>query len=83
MKVETNAFNDIVYTDDNDELHRDDGPAFIYSDGELQWWHHGQLHCRTGPAVITRTGIKEFWVYGKQVSEQEFNFFFKQNEYRG
>ena len=26
----------------NDKLHRDDGPAFIYEDGRVEYWVHGK-----------------------------------------
>lgn len=28
----------------NDHLHRTDGPALIFSDGEQQWWINGQRY---------------------------------------
>lgn len=35
----------------NGLLHRDDGPARIYSNGTTQWYQNGLLHRRDGPAV--------------------------------
>lgn len=32
----------IEYYDDNEQLHKDDGPAVIYPDGEVGWWVHGE-----------------------------------------
>ena len=30
----------------NGKIHREDGPAAIYSYGGQQWWIHGELHRR-------------------------------------
>ena len=35
----------------NGLLHREDGPARIYSNGIVQWYRHGYLHRDDGPAV--------------------------------
>lgn len=32
-------------------LHRQDGPAVIYDDGNYEWYCHGQVHRDNGPAV--------------------------------
>jgi hypothetical protein len=36
----------------DDKLHRDDGPAVEYADGDEEWWQHGELHRDDGPAVV-------------------------------
>ena len=35
----------------NDQLHREDGPAFEMADGTRSWWINGQLHREDGPAI--------------------------------
>lgn len=35
-------------------LHREDGPAIIWPDNDMQWWLNGKLHRDDGPAVISR-----------------------------
>ena len=32
------------WRDPNGQLHRVDGPAVEWSDGEKQWWFHGHTH---------------------------------------
>lgn len=44
----------------NDQLHRDDGPAVVYSDGEQQWYQNGLLHRDDGPAIVHPDG-RQFW----------------------
>ena len=49
----------------NDELHREDGPAIIYSDGSQGWYINGKCHREDGPAYIHEDGTQEWWVNGK------------------
>lgn len=55
MNKENN--NPIVLENDTKEwynerglLHREDGPAVIYSNGDKEWWQNGKLHRLDGPA---------------------------------
>ena len=56
---------------DNDELHREDGPAIITSHGSHHWYYRGYLHRDDGPAVILPDGRVEYWQHGVKVSEVE------------
>jgi len=47
------------------KLHREDGPALIYSNGTEHWYFHGKLHREDGPAIIKCTGTKEWYLHGK------------------
>jgi hypothetical protein len=44
----------------NHELHREDGPALIYVNGDKFWYKNGKLHREEEPAVIYSNGDK-FW----------------------
>ena len=46
----------------DDQLHRADGPAWIWSDGTQEWYENGRLHRTDGPAVIRTNGTQEWWV---------------------
>ena len=46
--------------DDAGKLHCEDGPAVVWSDGCLEWWHHGKRHREGGPAVTWADGTT-FW----------------------
>ena len=45
-------------------LHREDGPAVEYSNGDKQWYLFGSRHRIDGPAVEYSDGSKEWWVDG-------------------
>lgn len=47
------------------KLHREDGPAVEYDNGDHEWWVNGKLHRLDGPAVEYADGGHEWWVYGK------------------
>lgn len=43
------------FYDENNDLHREDGPALICTYGSQYWYRHGVQHREDGPAVITPT----------------------------
>lgn len=43
-----------------EQLHRTDGPAVEYSNGDKEWWQNDQLHRTDGPAIVHTNGAK-FW----------------------
>ena len=62
------------YSDRNMEiLHREDGPAIEYADGDKEWWINGKLHREDGPAIEDADGYKAWWINGKQLTEEEFD----------
>lgn len=42
-----------------------------FSDGTVEKYSRGKLHCETGPAVIKPDGTKEYWLNGRQVTEKD------------
>ena len=50
-------------------LHREDGPAIEYADGDKEWWINGKLHREDGPAVEYENGDKEWYLNGKRHRE--------------
>ena len=46
-------------------LHKEDGPAVIWADGEESWWFDGEIHCPNGPAVVYADGTKEWRQHGQ------------------
>jgi hypothetical protein len=44
-------------------LHREDGPAVIWTDGDEEWYQDGLLHRMDGPAVIHSTGEQQWFVH--------------------
>ena len=51
----------------NDELHRDDKPALIYSDGSKEWYKNGERHREGGPAIIITNGSKVWYKNGVRI----------------
>jgi hypothetical protein len=45
----------------NGKLHREDGPAIEYKNGDKSWWLNGNLHREGGPAIIRANGNKLWW----------------------
>lgn len=53
-------------------IHREDGPAVIYSDGSKFWYKHSLFHREDGPARIWGNGDKEWWINGKSHTKEEW-----------
>ncbi len=49
----------------NDNVHRDDGPAYIGSSGYQAWYQHGQKHRIDGPAWIGADGVQVWYQHDK------------------
>ena len=55
----------------NNKLHRDDGPAVEWSNGDKAWWVNGYRHRNDGPALMYLSGSKYWYLNGKQYSSKE------------
>ncbi|MHA6897966.1 hypothetical protein [Ralstonia pseudosolanacearum] len=55
----------------DDELHREDGPAFEGAFNE--WYLNGKKHREDGPSLELDNGYKEWWLNGVELTEEEFN----------
>ena len=56
-------------------LHREDGPAVEYPNGDKVWYQNDQLHREDGPAVKYSDGSKYWYYEGKRIncnSQEEF-----------
>jgi hypothetical protein len=49
----------------NGELHREDGPAIEFANGDKLWHLNGELHREDRPAVEFANGYKEWHLNGK------------------
>ena len=49
----------------NNKLHREDGPAIEYDDGDKEWYKNGLLHREDGPAIENANGYKAWHKNGK------------------
>jgi hypothetical protein len=62
------------------KLHRLDGPAAEYANGDKKYFQNGKLHRINGPAVEYVDGYKEWWFEGKFIkcnSQEEFERYIK------
>ncbi len=62
---EINNFCDIEYLNDKSQLHREDGPAVIYTDGSQRWYKNGKIHREDGPAKIYSNGAQVWYKNGE------------------
>jgi hypothetical protein len=49
----------------NGELHRENGPAIDWVNGNKEWWVNGKQHREDGPAIERTNGHKEWYLNGK------------------
>ena len=61
-----------VWHNEQGKLHRVDGPAIKWWNGDKAWWSHGNLHREDGPAIEYANGDKEWYLNDKQYTEEEF-----------
>jgi len=57
---------------ENNLLHRTDGPAVEYADGTKLWYLHGKRHRTDGPAVEFANGTRYWYLHGVKLTEIEF-----------
>jgi len=53
-------------------LHREDGPAIEYNNGDKEWFKNGVRHRIDGPAVDYSDGYKEYWLNEKEYGEEKY-----------
>jgi hypothetical protein len=56
----------------NGKIHRENGPAREYANGDKIWYLNGICHREDGPAIDFADGTKEWWLNNKHVSQKEF-----------
>ena len=72
MKIEIHK-GYLTWAAKSGKLHREDGPAIVYSNGSKSWWVDGQLHREDGPAIERSRGTKKWYINGKCLTEGQFN----------
>ena len=57
----------------NGRLHRENGPAIQFKDGDNRWYKNGKLHRENGPAVDFPKGYcKKWYVNGTKLTKSQF-----------
>lgn len=80
MKIVTDKFGIKKYYNKHNQLHREDGPAIIFPNGDSHWCMNDSLHRSDGPAVEYLNGHKEYHYHGKYIrvkSTEEFKRYIK------
>jgi len=54
----------------NGVLHREDGPAIIWNNGDTEWFSHGKHHRLDGPAVKYGNWATSWFINDYEVTEE-------------
>jgi hypothetical protein len=74
--IRINAVGDKYYYKDREMtiMHREDGPAIEYSNGDNSWYIDNKCHREDGPAADWAGGLQKRWyIHGKHLTEEGFN----------
>jgi hypothetical protein len=66
---QTDECGDRRWYNSEGELHRELGPAIIWSDGTREWWVNGLLHRELGPAIECADGTRMWFLNGQRHRE--------------
>jgi hypothetical protein len=72
-KVTVDEHSTIKWYNENNKLHREDGPAVEWPNGDKSWYINDKRHREDGPAVERSNGAKSWYLNGKYLTEEEFN----------
>ena len=64
-KVIVDNDSSIFWYNENDQFHREDGPAIEWADGSKQWFINGKHHREDGPAIEGSYGDKYWFINNK------------------
>ena len=79
-RVEVDEYGVSYYYNHAGQLHRVEGPAIIYTNGDKSCWLNGYRHRIGGPAVVWH-GSVEWWLYGVQYTEEAYHLQLKTLEH--
>jgi hypothetical protein len=68
----------MIFMNEAGELHREDGPAIMLSNGHKEWWFNGVLHRLDGPAITWDGG--ETWAINGCKVDIEINKWAKERD---
>ena len=71
-KLEINQYGTKRWRLPNGDLHREDGPAIEWCNGDKIWFINGIKHREDGPAVEIYDGFKLWYLNGIYHSEEEY-----------
>ena len=63
-RIEVDRHGTRRYYNSAGQLHRDDGPAVVWRDGDKEWYQNGLRHRDVDPAVVWYNGDEEWYQNG-------------------
>jgi len=72
-KIYINEYGTKIYYNPKCQVHREDGPAREYVNGDKFWYKEGKRHRVDGPAKEYVNGCKAWYIFYKYLEEEEFN----------
>lgn len=60
------------WRNEEDLIHKEDGPAVEWKSGEKEWYINGQIHREDGPARMGRHGYNRWYLNDVEYSEEEY-----------
>jgi hypothetical protein len=72
-KVTVDDYGTKCWYNQQDRLHREDGPAIEGANGTKFWYLNGKCHREDGPAYEGADGFKWWFLNGIYLTEAEFN----------
>jgi len=62
--IKVDEYGTVKYYNEKGQLHREDGPAVIHTNGYEEWYQNNKLHRLDGPALTYIDGTKEWHLNG-------------------
>ena len=53
-------------------IHKDNGPAVLYSSGTKTYWKNNKLHREDGPTIDDSDGSHKYFINGIRMTEEQF-----------
>ena len=72
VNKEIDEFGNIRYYNEQKQLHREDGPAVEYANGDKYWYLNNLCHRIDGPAVDWVNGEKYYYLISKKSSYEDW-----------
>ncbi len=66
IRKEIDQFGDVYYYNEQNQLHREDGPAVECANGDKYWYQNDKRHRVDGPAIEYTNGDK-YWYYNNEL----------------
>lgn len=71
-KIYNHTHTRVEYYNDKNQLHREDGPAIEYDNGDFMYFINGNLHRTDGPAMKMNNN-ETYIVNGRFINKNQYN----------